>query len=45
MSSAIIAPPHPWLANVVLLRPTLLITRRRIFLDVKSNARTTDVSV
>ena len=31
MSSAITAPPHPWLANVVLLRPPLLITWRRVF--------------
>jgi|SRR4029450_13259069 hypothetical protein len=41
-SSAITAPPHRWLANVVLLRLALLITSR--FVDVESGARATEVS-
>jgi hypothetical protein len=44
MSSAIPAPPYYWLANVVLVRPAFLITWRRVFLDIASDARTTEVS-
>jgi hypothetical protein len=43
MPSAITGPPHR-LANVVLVRPTLLITGRPRFLDVESDVRTTEVS-
>jgi len=35
---------HHWLANAVLLRLALLITGRRISLDVESDARRAEVS-
>jgi hypothetical protein len=44
MSSAITAPPHHWLTKAVLVQPTLLITGRRDFWEVESDARTTEVS-